>query len=100
MADYYSWCLWDLDDPTNIDPETLPLSESLKSDLGKWEDAYDAILNHDDPSETRFPTEEDAIEFNEQGWKLWERLKAELPDFQVVYYDHELSMVFDEHPTR
>lgn len=100
MTDYECWCLWDLDDPTNIDPETLPLSQSLKSDLGKWERAYSATLNHDDPLASGFPTEADSIEFNEQGWRLWERLKEELPDFQVVYFDNELNMVFDEHPTR
>ena len=88
MADYESWSLWDIDDPDNIDPETLPLSDDLKKGLADWEAAYDATLNRSDPASSGFESEAAARKFSETGWALFDQLREELPNVDLVYFDN------------
>lgn len=99
MADYDSWCLWDLDNAGNIDPNSLPLTEALKEALRAWESKYDATLNRADPIESGFISAYEAQKFNAEGWELWERLKQRLKKTEVVYFDNELSKVLDAKPS-
>lgn len=100
MADYGCWCLWDIDDPQNISPETLPLSISLKAALREWELKYDATLDRANPIASGFSSTCAAVAFNEEGWRLWERLRDELPNSNIMYFDNELGQVFRERPSR
>ncbi|MCY4137170.1 MAG: hypothetical protein OXF56_02755 [Rhodobacteraceae bacterium] len=99
MADYDCWPLWNLTEVDNVDPETLPLSIATKQALSDWQQALDRTLNRDDPLQSGFETPEEEVAFNTEGWRLWDRLRKELPDFKVVYFDHELYRVFDERPS-
>ena len=86
MADYRSWPLWHAggDEVGNIDPQTLPLSDDLVSDLNGWIEKLDGALNWDDPGDTNWPDGFFA-EFNCEGRKLAQRLKAELgPTYEVA----------------
>jgi hypothetical protein len=87
MPDYHSYPLWDVDDPDNVDPATLPLSDALRARLEAWADAYDAILNPDDPAASGFAGEAAARAFDAEGVRLWHALAAELgPGYAVAYY--------------
>ncbi|WP_159593947.1 hypothetical protein [Chelativorans xinjiangense] len=99
MADYDSWCLWDLVNIGNIDPETLPLSQPLKKALHAWEKKYNATLNRENPIESGFASQEDAQKFNVEGWRLWEQLTDELDGIEVVYFDNELRAVLGARPS-
>ena len=79
MADYGSWPLWHArsDDVGNIDPHSLPISKELISDLNVWTEKLDATLNWDDPGHTKWP-DGFFTNFNQEGRKLAQRLKAEL----------------------
>ncbi|MES2699567.1 MAG: hypothetical protein V4647_08155 [Pseudomonadota bacterium] len=86
MADYRSWPLWHDggDDVGNIDPQSLPISDALVSDLNGWIEKLDAALNWDDPAHTKWPDGFFA-EFNDDCQKLAQRLKAELgPSYEVT----------------
>ncbi len=87
MADYFSYPLWDVDDPDNVDPASLPLSDGLRARLEAWADTFDAILNDDDPATSDFPSESARRAFDEEGVRLWYGLSAELgPEYSVSYY--------------
>ncbi len=98
MADYDCWPIWGVSEVGNIDPNTLPLSVVTQKALAKWARTYDGTLNRADPIQSGFETSEEAIAFNMEGWRLWECLQRELPNFKVVYFDNELGRVFDERP--
>lgn len=99
MPDYECWCLWDMDDPANIDPETLPISSDLKARLAAWEEAYDATLVRENPAASGFHSEGASKTFNEDGWKLFEELKEELPTIEIFYFDSEKAAAYHEKPS-
>ncbi|MDW6092425.1 hypothetical protein SBX64_07690 [Vibrio rhizosphaerae] len=102
MADYECWCLWSVNPsegmPYNIDPKTLPLSKELLNRLSAWEDKFDATLVRDNPIDSGFKTKEEAILFNDEGWKLFDALKNEMPMVEFYYFDNELSELLKEKP--
>jgi len=86
MADYGCWPLWHAGggEVGNIDPQSLPLSDELKSDLNGWAAKLDGALDWDDPGNTKWP---DGFfsEFNREGRELAERLRGELgPCYEVA----------------
>lgn len=88
MADYQSWPLWwqAPHEPGDIDPRILPLSDETRDRLRKWSDAYDAILNWDDPASSGFATEAEEEAFEEEGEALWKQLQIELEgQYRVLY---------------
>ena len=86
MADYFSWPLWRLGEG-DVDPATLPISAVLQDRLKAWADAYNAILNQDDPASSRFPSPEAERAWDEQGLALWRDLQHELGgDYTVTYF--------------
>jgi len=88
MADYGCWPLWAMapDEPRNIDPAELPISESLRESLYAWAQTYDATLNEDYPPDSGFPSEDAEQEFDRQGRELRARLQEELGDQATVRY--------------
>lgn len=100
MADYDCWPLWNLSDVTNVDPNTLPLSEDTREALCKWAQVYDRTLNQSDPIQSGFETSEKAIAFNQEGWRLWNCVRRELESFKIVYFDNELGKVFEDDDSR
>jgi hypothetical protein len=79
MADYDCWPLWHSggDEVGDIDPQSLPLTEELVSDLNGWKAKLDDALNRDDPGNTQWP-DGFFVEFNREGRNLARRLKIEL----------------------
>lgn len=100
MADYDCWPLWGLSAVGNIDPDTLPLSETTKEALAKWAQGYNKTLNRADPIKSGFETPEEASAFNLEGWRLWECLQSELSEFKVLYFDNDLGRLFDARPVK
>lgn len=87
LPDYFSYPLWDVENPDNIDPATLPLSEATRARLDAWADAYDSILNQDDPGSSGFATEAAKRAFDEEGARLWHAVSEELgPEYTVSYF--------------
>lgn len=85
MPDYECYCLWDMDDPHNIDPSTLAISDMLKSEITDWENIYDKSLSMLDPRNSGLKSHE--IEpFEEKGKKIFEALKKELPEYCFYYF--------------
>lgn len=87
MADYQCFPLWEASPGKfgNIDPNSLPISESLRDQLIGWADAYDRTLNIENPIASGFANV-DAIEnFNTQGIELASSLQKELgSEFLVI----------------
>jgi hypothetical protein len=99
MADYECWPLWGGAEFGNLDPNSLPLSDTTVQSLLRWSGKYDATLDRANPIASGFLSDADAATFNEEGWLLWDCLRKELPDFRVVYFDNELNQVVDARPT-
>ncbi len=54
--------------------------------LIKWADAFDAILNWDDPASSGFASEAEEKAFEEEGEALWKLLQVELAgQYRVLY---------------
>lgn len=87
MTDYQCWCLWDMDNPQNIDPDTLPISSELKVELGRWTAQFDATLDLNDHTKIGFKTEAEYQAFYDRGWELAELIKQELPRVELWYFD-------------
>lgn len=86
MTDYHCFPLWDMDEPTNVDPAALPLSEELRTELDRWAEAYDALLNDDDPASSGFASDDARLAFDQVGLGLWVKLSSELgPAYRVWY---------------
>jgi hypothetical protein len=82
MADYSSCGLWD-SNGVHSDDADLPVSESLKARLRKWCDWYE--LNDDYLPEPT--TQFDYEAFSAEGLLIAKAIKAQLPDWTVVYFD-------------
>lgn len=78
-----------------MDPQTLTLSQSTKLALRRWTQDYDSTLDAADPTKSGFETPEVAAAFNEEGRRLWDCLRKELPEINIVYFDNELGRVLE-----
>ncbi len=90
MADYGCHPLWDIGPtgPRDIDPQNLPLSESLIKKLEIWSRQYDETLNEDYPPDSGFPTTSEHGSFVMQGKYLAQEISKELgSEYKVFYYD-------------
>jgi|SRR4051812_30070242 hypothetical protein len=89
MPDYECWPLWEASPGRigNIDPASLPISDSLRHQLLKWTQTYDSMLNYSDPASSGFPNEAAEQEFKKMGMELANRLQQELgAQFEVVLH--------------
>ena len=87
MADYQCYPLWEASpgEVGNIDPNSLPISTSLREQLMDWADVYDSILNWEDPARSGFASVDAEEAFNAQGIRLADQLREELgPEFAVL----------------
>ena len=91
MADFECWPVWGVglatDSPWTGDVELdrLPISDGLKAELLAWADRYDATYVRDDPAASSFQSEAERAAFADDGRKLAERLKEELPSVSWSY---------------
>ena len=78
LADYCADPLWGPDGSMES-LEDLPVSQDLRARLETWEEWYD-LQSLDNP-------EFDAAAFGRAGLELAREVKAQLPDWTVVYFD-------------
>ena len=71
----------------SIDPEDLPLSQVLISEIWAWSEIYDTFLNWDDPATPKYIDPKIEADFWERGEVLAKKLQNELGDeFKVSYH--------------
>lgn len=84
MADYLSTGLWG-PSGASVEVERVPMSDALKARLAEWCDWYE--FNEDYlPAEARKHAF-DHEKFSAAGLELAKAIKAELPDWTIVYFD-------------
>lgn len=93
MTDYNCYALWDEDEIDNVNVDSLPVSVELKSRIHRWEDAYDATLNQNDPASSGFTTLDELHRFDEEGMELWRCLRRELGRECIIRYLSSRSQV-------
>ena len=81
MADHCSSGVWDKDG-CNIDLDSLPIHQWLKSMIIDWQRVFDR-----EALEDSF----DVDTFSKNGYALAVKLKQNLPDWEVVYFDEAAS---------
>ena len=87
MAEYGCWPLWGVaaDELGDIDPHTLPISDTLKARLVQWSDDWEATYDEDDPRNSAFESQAAQDAFKARGHALGEALQAELgPEWRVI----------------
>ena len=89
MPDYDCFPLWahGNNEVGNIDPASLPISNSLISRLNEWAAEYDKTLDQNYPPNSGFQNKEAEVKFVIRGYSLAKELKAELNSIEVIYYD-------------
>ncbi len=96
MPDYQCWPLWDVDEIGNIDPHTLPISQEAVARLERWAAAFEEDFNWDDPASSVWP-EGKLDEFEAEGIRLWEQLRAELASqYDVGYFSQKLRRIVED----
>ena len=88
MPDYFCFPLWGMDEDNlgDIDPKTLPLSQTTIDKLETWAKIYDMTLNQEDPSLSGFSSQRQKQAFEEEGIELWQQIRQELAKNYEVYY--------------
>jgi hypothetical protein len=82
MADYSSTGLWD-SNGANAEEDFVPMSAALKARLHAWCLWYEKNEDYLDTPESIF----DYVSFSAEGLAVAKAIKAELPDWTVVYFD-------------
>lgn len=70
----------------NIDPETLPLSSTLKQALTRWSDVFDEQYSLDDPYDALAGKPLDWASFKKEGMRIYQMLCDEVGDRYTVNY--------------
>ncbi|WP_162787258.1 hypothetical protein [Notoacmeibacter marinus] len=94
MAEVQCWAIWDMVDPDNIDPATLPLPKQLVARINRWSDKFDAIYELDKRNfhtNIAFDSKEEEDAFYEEGWAILKQLEEAMPDIDWWYRDKRLS---------
>lgn len=94
MAEVQCWAIWDMDDPDNIDPATLPLPKHLVTQINCWSDKFDAIYELDKRNfhtNIAFASKEEEDAFYDEGWAILKQLKEAMPDTHWWYRDKRLT---------
>lgn len=101
MADYQCWPIWHYDNERvgNINPQDLPISQELKSELNTWQREYDETLNQEDPVNSGFKSKIDEENWGKQRFEIWQKLKKELRFKYEVFYFSEGKIFGDDENT-
>jgi hypothetical protein len=98
MADYGCHPLWAADDDgtRNVSPDELPLSAELRAALAAWARAFDATLNHEYPPDSGFRSAAEENDFETEGRRLWNHLRAQLGGaYRVVFFSARESRLLE-----
>ncbi|MDR9776660.1 hypothetical protein RJJ65_29205 [Rhizobium hidalgonense] len=102
MAEVQCWAIWDVDTLDNIDPSTLPISQTLAEAVNQWSDWFDSIYKLDQPNfqiDISFSSKEEEDQFYDEGWRLLSRLKNEMPSVEWWYRDRRLDAIRQDRPS-
>jgi hypothetical protein len=82
MADFGCHPIWHVDgsEVGNIDPGELGLSAALVERLATWAEAYEGIMDWGDPGSAGFASPQDEAQFDAEGARLAEQIRAQLGD--------------------
>ena len=87
MPEYGSFPIWRCNDIRYVvEPEELPISESLKQALQEWANVYDNTIDMNDPASAGFKSNMEMEIFEKIGLELWKQLKTELGDGYIIKY--------------
>lgn len=89
MCDFSAEGLW-ARDGASIGTDTLPISRKIKQRLLEWQEWFERDYEVYLPPSQRTTTF-DVIAFSKEGLEIAKAIKAELPDWAVVYFDEEKS---------
>jgi hypothetical protein len=81
MADFCAEAVWDKDGKSDS-LDSLPVSAELRFMLAAWQDYFDENFDHNDSESSSM-----VDEFSRDGLALAKKVKQELPDWTVVYFD-------------
>jgi hypothetical protein len=101
MAEIQCWAIWDMDNPDNIDPATLPLPEQLVDRINRWSDKFDALYELDKKNfhmNIGFASNTDEDAFFDEGWAILQQLQAAMPDTDWWYRDKRLTQPVQSRP--
>ena len=99
MAEYSAFPLWIVEptSPGPIDPKKLPLQQETLAQLTAWSEKYQSQLNLEDPANSNFLQGRELLEFEEEGVRLWLRLREELsPEYEVEYFSESLDKILKD----
>ena len=88
MADYGCYPLWEVssDGLSNINPEELPISSTLKARLNLWSQKYEQTFDEEYPPDSGFSSLEEEEYFKTEGLLILNDLKLELASqFEIIY---------------
>lgn len=87
MCDFSAEGLWRRDG-AGIAMDELPISREIKQRLLEWQDWFERDYeNYLPPSQRKSGF--DVVAFSKDGLEIAKAIKAELPDWIVVYFDEE-----------
>jgi hypothetical protein len=99
MPDYQCHPLWGSgpEGPGNVDPSTLPLSDTTVAALNRWAQRFDERLNLEDPPHSREPSAAEVEAFEQEGIRLWKQLRQELASgYEVSYRSEKRGTLFTD----
>ena len=93
LAEFACWPTWDYEDAEltenygPVDPNTLPISDSLKLDVIEWNREYQKLLDWSDPGSSGFKSTKTERSFYERGRVLADKIAQQMNNTIVVYTD-------------
>lgn len=82
--EYGCWPTWDDETGYNIDPVDLGLSDVLLTRLQRWDDAWQATFEADDPESSRFADDDAEQRWIDEGRSIAAELDQEWPGPVIV----------------
>lgn len=98
MCDFSAEGVW-AKDGAGISMDELPISREIKQRLLEWQEWFERDYENYLPPSQR-TTNFDAAHFSRVGLEIAKAIKAELPDWTVVYFDEERSSAGDRSSDR
>ncbi|CAA6806180.1 MAG: Unknown protein [uncultured Campylobacterales bacterium] len=79
----------------HLDFDEIPITEKLKQEIKEWDEVYQNTYNDEYPPDSCFKSKKQKQWFYKRGRELFEKLKQELPNVKVYYYDMEYGNVVE-----
>ena len=95
MADYSADGVWHRDGCSG-DADGLPVGKDLVARIRTWQSWYDASA----PTSADDASDWDSAAFAAEGLAIARAVKAELPDFTVIYFDEHRARFADPKGSR